>query len=125
MLDLLAYLDSFPFGSVYCIDIDTNGELDCSFTQLPFEALAWDAAELELKVAQKAARSRPEFLAAESASRTKHLCTTRVWSSLRFFRSGGERNSPLSSASTSLPFRSYLRRAEGARRMSQKGWGGG
>jgi hypothetical protein len=46
-LELLAYLDSFPFGSVYCIDIDTNGEVDCSFTQLPLTALAWAAAELE------------------------------------------------------------------------------
>ena len=31
---------------MYFIDIDTNGELDCNFTQLPFEALASDAADL-------------------------------------------------------------------------------
>jgi hypothetical protein len=30
---------------VYFIDIDTNGEVDFSSTQLPFTALAWAAAE--------------------------------------------------------------------------------
>jgi hypothetical protein len=43
---LLAYLDPPPSGSVYCIDIDTNGEVDFSSTQLPFTALASDAAGL-------------------------------------------------------------------------------
>ena len=43
-----AYIDPSPFvRSVYFIDIDTNGEVDWSFTQLPFAALAWAAAELE------------------------------------------------------------------------------
>ena len=44
---LRAHLDSFNSGFVYCIDIDTNGEVDCSFTQLPLTVLAWAAAELE------------------------------------------------------------------------------
>ena len=44
---MFAYLDSLSFGSVYIIDIDTNGEVDFSSTQLPFTALAWAAAELE------------------------------------------------------------------------------
>jgi hypothetical protein len=30
---------------VYFIDIDTNGEVDFSSTQLPFTALAWAAAD--------------------------------------------------------------------------------
>jgi hypothetical protein len=41
---LLAYLDSLPCF-VYIIDIDTNGEVDFSSTQLPFTALAWAAVE--------------------------------------------------------------------------------
>jgi hypothetical protein len=40
---LLAYLDPPPSGSVYAIDIDTNGEVDFNSIQLPSMALAWAA----------------------------------------------------------------------------------
>jgi hypothetical protein len=38
---------------VYFIDIDTNGEVDFSSTQLPFTALAWAAADLAMTAAIK------------------------------------------------------------------------
>ena len=38
--ELLAYLDLLPSALVYFIDIDTNGEVDFSSTQLPFAAIA-------------------------------------------------------------------------------------
>ena len=63
---MLAYLDPPPSGSVYCIDIDTNGEVDFSFTQLPFTALAWAAAGLAPTTASR--RFELELLLVDDAS---------------------------------------------------------
>ena len=63
---MFAYLDSLSFGSVYIIDIDTNGEVDFSSTQLPFTALAWAAAGLAPTTASR--RFELELLLVDDAS---------------------------------------------------------